>query len=189
MNKLHGFRTVGRAGGAAVAGLLILAGSALGQSMRVAAASPAETPAVDAEVRARALEAHAYTLFEATPPPLLRLARIFEKAAAIRTASDPAQAKALQMAGLMYHHAGQLQASRQRLTEAADVFLAHGDVLKAAEHLISAAQVAAEEGRGDLVEPLVQRAECLLHSPLLNQRDVERQLQRIVRPGTAVANR
>jgi tetratricopeptide (TPR) repeat protein len=103
----------------------------------------------------------------------LRIARLYEEEASLRSEDDPQRAVDYQLAAVAYHHEGKLREAQRNATAAADAFLMIGDVLNAAHQFIDAATVAQERKRHEEALRFVQRAECLSQSPLLSLAQAE----------------
>jgi tetratricopeptide (TPR) repeat protein len=156
--SLHHSRA-GRIGAAALAILLGVATAANAQTN----GSNGNTTNIP---RAEALEAQAVALY----PGLnhARVAKLYEQAARLRPDDDPRRVYDLRFAGHMYQRVHKLSASRRNLTLAAETALQYGDLVTAAHAFVDAAWVALEQQDIQAAIRLVQKAECLSHSPLIS---------------------
>ena len=100
-----------------------------------------------------------------------KAARILERSAGMRDASDPKRADALLEAARIYAHVGAHRDARRAFEYAAAAAAERGAVVVAAHALIDAAIVAATAGDRDGAAKLVQKAALLADSPHLAAAD------------------
>jgi hypothetical protein len=144
------------------------------QEVVYTAAKLAEPP----DTRAAELRGQAEALL-ATPGQWRRAARLLERSADLRDASDPEAYAALRLAGRVRAAVGDLNAARYVFEKAAEHALARGAVFDAAHAFIDAAHAAAGSREPHLAKQYVERAALLATSPQLSARDAAQIRQRI----------
>jgi hypothetical protein len=149
---------------AILATLLGLAGAAEAQTL--ARANPSDASIAVRTARAETLEAQARARYDQLNGTA-RTAWLFERAAALRSETDPVRTTNLHSAGRLYLHAGRAEAARRNLLDAAEAALQFGDIANAAHFFVDAAWAAAKLGDAEAVVRYARRAECLAHSPLI----------------------
>lgn len=120
--------------------------------------------------KAAELERKAEELYS-QPSRYAQAARLLVRAAELRTPDDPAHVSNLSMASRLFFYAGEKMQAFALMERAADAALSAGDVLTAAHGFVDASHLAAQNGRGNDVVRLVERARLLTSSPLLAERD------------------
>lgn len=139
--------------------------------------------AISAETRSDAdpvaLEKQAASLYE-SPKHYKRAAALHIEAANLRALDDPMRVKNRALAAKLYYYAGDKSKGYELLRQAADEALAAGDVLVAASTYLDASYVALELKRGETVLELANKAKLLLSSPLVDARERDRLLSRIM---------
>jgi|SRR5690606_31805756 len=164
---------IGLAAGTAVVALLNGAPASAQQLGYAIATEPRTTP------EAILLEKQAAELYE-SPKQFKRAAALHVKAADLRAPDDPMRVKDRSLAGRLYYYAGDKAKGFELLRQAGDEALAAGDVLTAATVYLDASYVAQELKRGEAVLELANKAKLLLSSPLVDARERDRLLSRIM---------
>jgi hypothetical protein len=176
---------------AAAAALLVLAGTGAAQTPAAISSNHNSGPtpdvgrAAELELRAEALSAQC-TLKKSE---LVRIARLFEEAAALRADDDPRRAEDHHRAAAAYSYAGKLDAALRNQTAAAELHLMNGRVVEAAHHFVTAATVAQRAGKHDVVAQLAHRAEMLCNCPMMDPFAAQQIHQRIAHSGRVLVVR
>lgn len=100
-----------------------------------------------------------------------KAARMLERSAGMRDASDPERAEVLLEAARVYAHVGAHRDARRAFEGAAAAAAERGAVVVAAHALLDAAIVAAGAGDGEAAAKLLQKATLLADSPHLAASD------------------
>lgn len=108
------------------------------------------------------------------------VAKLLERAAALRPTNDPLAVSEQFVAGQLFHYNGSLSRAQANLEGAAQQALANGRVADAADAYVSAAIVAKARGEQQQAMELGRKAELLAHSPHLTQAEGNGILERIV---------
>jgi hypothetical protein len=164
---------IGLAAGSAVVAIL---NATPAHAQQLGYAISAETRVTDDPI---ALEKQAAQLYE-SPKHFKRAAALHIKAADLRALDDPMRVKDRTLAARLYYYAGDRARGFELLRQAGDEALAAGDVLVAATTYLDASYVAQELKRGETVLELANKAKLLLSSPLVDARERDRLLSRIV---------
>ena len=164
---------MGFAAGTAVVALL---SATPADAQQLSYAISAEARSVDDPI---ALEKQAALLYD-SPKQYKRAAALHVKAADLRALDDPMRIKDRTLAAKLYYYAGDRAKGFELLRQAADEALAAGDVLVAATTYLDASYVALELDRGETVLELANKAKLLLSSPLVDARERDRLLSRIL---------
>lgn len=101
----------------------------------------------------------------------MQAAGLYRRAAELRGPHDLESADNLRLAGYLQFYGGRPKQAVVSLTQAAEAFLALGDVERAAGAFIDAAWVAAEADMGMEARDLSERGRLLTRSPLLAAED------------------
>ncbi len=118
------------------------------------------------------------------------VAHLLEQAAALRAEDDSLAVTERVVAGQLFHYTGALARAQANFESAADLALANGRVLQAAEAYLTAAIVANSRERPQEAMELGRKAELLARSPHLTQQECGCILDRIIwLPGKQVAAR
>ena len=132
-----------------------------------AAAQAARVGGPGGPERAHQLQVQAEALFS-QPARWSKAAKLLERSAALRDASDPEAYDCLASAGRIRAALHQNDAAIRLLTRAGDNALARGDVLDAAESYVMAAHVAVAAKDLALAQQLGEKVKLLSTSPLLS---------------------
>jgi hypothetical protein len=150
-------------------------------------AAPAEAQQLSYAIAADARDAADPVVFEKqaaqlydSPKQFKRAAQLHIKAAELRALDDPMRVKDRTLAARLYYYAGDRTRGLDLLRLAGDEALAAGDVIVAATTYLDASYVAQELKRGEEVLELANKAKLLLSSPLVDARDRDRLLSRIM---------
>jgi ATP/maltotriose-dependent transcriptional regulator MalT len=156
-------RPRGCAGGISLAALLALLPAAVAAQSTNGAAAPdlARADAMHKEADALIQDQDTKNWKEA--------ARLYEVAAKLRGAEDPASIGERVLAGELQHYLGSLSRAQDNLETAAEGALRYGRVLESAKLYLNAAFIAQERGQAADVATLVRNAERLARSPHLSQ--------------------
>jgi hypothetical protein len=112
-----------------------------------------------------------------------RAAGLYRRAAELRGSGDLQSADDLRLAGYLQFYDARARAAVATLTESGEVYLALGDVERAAEVFIDAAWVAAQAEMGLEAKGLSERAGLLTRSPLLEASERLALVRRLGRAG------
>jgi hypothetical protein len=184
-------RRGGALAAAAVAALLVLAGTGAAQTPAAVSSNHNYGPAPDVG-RAAELELRAEALcsqFTGQNSVLVRIARLYEEAAALRADDDPRRANDHEQAAAMYSYAGKLDAALRNETAAAELYLMNGGVVEAAHRFITAATLAQRAGKHDVVAQLAHRAEMLCNCPMMDPFAAQQIHRRIAHSGRVLVVR
>jgi hypothetical protein len=118
--------------------------------------------------RAEQLRAKALALYS-EPGSWKRVAWLHERAARLRPPDDPRLIGDLVVAAALIDRYGNHRQARRLMEEAAGAALAVGDVAQAAHHYITAAIMANRTNDGATAWKLVNKAQLLANSPLLDK--------------------
>ena len=129
-----------------------------------------ELPAIEVNVLQTDLHQQAIDLYE-FPERWGEAADLHRQAAENLTKNDAGQFFGYSRAALLYFHAGELQAARRSMQDAAEVAEATGDVLTAANAFVDAAFIAVAEGYDGKRREFVGEARELIESPVLGDED------------------
>ncbi len=121
----------------------------------------------------------------ASPGRYEEAAALYLESARLRPADDPQAIECFAMAARLLYYDGQLLRARSTMQMAAERALATGDVVRAANFYIDAAFIALEHRKTDAAWALVQRAEQLSSSPLLEAGE-RSAIERRIAPSRAV---
>ncbi len=165
-------RQVGQ--GIFVSALLLLPGG-------VAVAQEAPAPPSPDVIKAEALHKKADVLLATTQRRHWNeVAKLLERAAALRPTEDPLAVTEQFVAGQLFHYNGSLDRAQANLEGAAGQALANGRVADAADAYVTAAIVAKARGHAEQAMDLGRKAELLAHSPHLSRAEGNGILERIV---------
>lgn len=160
--------------GLCVSALLLLpSGVAMGQEA-VASAAPDIVKAQELHGKADALMATSQRRY------WKEVARLLERASALRTADDPLAVSEQFVAGQLFHNVGSFDRAQASFEGAARQALANGRVAEAADAYVTAAIVAKSRQRPQEAMELGRKAELLARSPHLTQAECNCILERIV---------
>ena len=96
-------------------------------------------------------------------------AKLHERSAELRDASDPQAASCLRTAAFLRYYAGGRRASADLMEKAAERAAEIGDVARAADSYVDAAYIAQELRESDRARSFARRAELLANSPLISE--------------------
>ncbi len=133
------------------------------------------------------LERQAQALFP-VPKKYGEAAKLYVRAAELRLPGDPQRVTDLMMASRLKYYDGDGRAWTL-MERAAEEAIAAGDVIGAAHAFVDASFLAQEAGENAVVLDLVERAELLTHSPLLETEQREAILARIGLPADPESRR
>ena len=133
-----------------------------------------EKPAVSPEI----LEARAAELYD-SPKQYRRAAELHLEAAELREFGDPLRVRNQSYAARLYYYAGDKGKAQTTLETAADDARNAGDIITAADLYLDASYVATERKNAAEVHRLVEKAELLMSSPLVDAGTRDRVLGRI----------
>jgi tetratricopeptide (TPR) repeat protein len=135
------------------------------QAPTASEAMDAPTPGAD-ESRADVLRAEARSM-PSVPKNWRRIRTLYQEAARYAGPQDPQRSEDLRLAGLISTHLGDLEQAEHLLVQAAQTARDFGDVYHAAHAYADAAIVAAQLGDADRAYQLLDCADRLSRSPLL----------------------
>ncbi|MCI0435757.1 MAG: hypothetical protein L0271_19260 [Gemmatimonadetes bacterium] len=134
------------------------------------------------DVDAAVLESRAQSLFP-VPKKYGEAAKLYLQAADLRVAGDPQRVADLMMASRLSYYNGRTSRAWEIMKRAAEEALATGDVINAAHAFVDASFLAKEAGAMTEVVALIERAQLLTASPLLDTNDRAAIRARIGDPG------
>ncbi len=147
----------------------------------VAVAQEAPAPAGPDVVKAEALHKKADVLLATTQRRhWSEVAKLLERAAALRPTEDPQAVSEQFVAGQLFHFNGSLARAQANFEGAAQQALANGRLADAADAYVTAAIVAKARGQAQQAMELGRKAELLAHSPHLTAPECNCILERIV---------
>jgi len=115
-------------------------------------------------------------------------ARLHLRAADLRAADDARAYDDLNMAARLYWSAGDVSRAHEVMVRAAEQAAARGDVVAAATSYVDAGFLAIDERRTDLVPELALKARLLASSPLLTEGQRAEIMRRVGSPKVAVGS-
>lgn len=147
----------------ALATLVLAAAAATGLSAQTEANEIDTDEAVRLETKA-----HSYL---AEPTNWDRAASLLRRAAEFRSPADAGAVENLLLAARLSFYEGDEQRAVRDFESAGQLALARGDVIVAANAFTDAAWVAGSQGRGDRAHGLLNRAQLLANSPLIEEEE------------------
>jgi len=155
--------------------LLVTAG-AFGQAFAQSAAIPDGKMTLTDALREQA------EVLLVTPDQHRQAAMQLQEEVSQRDARDPAAIQALAVSGRLLFATGELNGARKAMLATGELALKTGDVVTAAHALLDAAYIDFLQGRDSRAEALVEAAEGLSASPLLDETQRKGITLRIARP-------